>query len=241
MGVALSGLNALLDLHSRFGEFGKTVQIGRQGLYIAHHEQAAADAAVRAHGLADSLGAIVATDIFADTNLLPRLGAHPVTAADASPYEGATIIHDFNDPVPSAYHLQFDTLLEFGSLEHVFNLPVALANIMRMLKVGGRLMSLNPANNWLGHGLYQFGPELPFRVYQGENGFRIVSVKLVGIGDQPIELIDTGAAGMRNEIGTTAGPVDIITIAEKIADVEPFARWPQQGDYSHEWDRRAGA
>lgn len=236
MGIALSGLNALLDLHSRFGDFGKTVQIGRQGLYIAAHEQAAADAAVRAHGLADSLSAIVASDMFADTNLLARLGAHPVMAADASPYEGATIIHDFNDPIPVEYHGLFNTLIESGSLEHIFNVPVALANMMRLLAIGGRLVSIAPANNWLGHGFYQLSPELPFRVFQPENGFRIISVKLVEGDGRSVELTDRGAEGYRNELGATSGTTDLITIAQKISDVAPFARWPKQGDYAHAWE-----
>jgi hypothetical protein len=225
----------LIDLHKRHGSFGKTVQIGRQGLYVAPHERLAADEALRAYGIAQSLDAAVGSDHFADLRLLPLFGAGPILAADASDYEGATIVHDFNEPIAAEHHGQFHTLLELGSLEHIFNLPVALANLMRMLRLGGRLMSFSPANNWLGHGLYQLGPELMFRVFQPENGFRVESVRLAFVDGEVVELMDAGGQGYRNEIGQTVGATDLITVATKIADVEPFRRWPQQGDYAHAW------
>ena len=237
MGIALSGLNALLDLYQRFGEFGSTVQIGRQGLYLAEHDRGRADEAIRAHGLGSSFAAIVGTDQFADEHLLPALGAVPVIAADASPYEGASLVHDFNDPIPAEYHGRFDTLIDYGSLEHIFNVPMALANMMNMLKVGGRLTSIAPANDWLGHGFYQIGPELPFRVFQPFNGFEIVSVRFVGVSGKSVELTDRGAVGFRNEIMVTGEPTETITIARKIDDVVPFRKWPQQGDYVHAWER----
>jgi hypothetical protein len=236
MGIDLHGLRALLDLYARYGEFGQTVQLGRQGLYISEHQHPEADSMLRRFGFEQTWGSIIGSDQFADEHLLPKLGANPIIAVDASSYEGAGIVHDFNNPIASEHHGCFDTLLEFGSLEHIFNLPVAIANMMRMLRVGGRLVSLCPANNWLGHGFYQIGPELPFRVYQPENGFRLASVTLTGQSAEPIELTDQGAHGIRNEIGGTASQNYVITIAEKISDTEPFRRWPQQGDYQHAWE-----
>jgi len=241
MGIGVVALDGLVDLHRRFGDFGRTVQIGRQGLYFGHIERQIADLTVRQYGLADSFTDIVGSDQYADEHLLGRFGADPILAADASAYEGATIVHDFNTPISEQYHGRFDTLLEFGSLEHIFNVPTAMANMMRMVKVGGRIMSVAPSNNWLGHGFYQFSPELPFRVYQPENGFEIVSVRLCTGGQSPVDLLDQGDRGARNEIGTTAASTDLITVARKIADVEPFRRWPQQGDYVHAWDRLMAA
>jgi hypothetical protein len=240
MGIALTGIIALVDLHRRFGPFGRTVQIGRQGLFVVDHERPWADLALREQGIGESLAAIAGSDHYADEHLLPRFGADPIDAADASDYEGATIIHDFNSPIGQEHHGQYDTLIDFGSLEHIFNVPVALANMMKMLKIGGRLVSIAPSNNWLGHGFYQIGPELPFRVYQPENGFELLSVKLFGVQDVPMELTDKGAAGVRNEFGYTRQATDLVTIARKTAEVEPFRRWPQQGDYAHIWDASAG-
>jgi hypothetical protein len=101
--------------------------------------------------------------------LLRAFGATEIVSGDGSPYEGATFIHDFNNPLPEEITDQYDTVFDGGSLEHIFNVPVALANLMKLTRVGGRLLSVNGANNMLGHGFYQFSPELLFsRVFRAE-------------------------------------------------------------------------
>jgi 2-polyprenyl-3-methyl-5-hydroxy-6-metoxy-1,4-benzoquinol methylase len=77
---------------------------------------------------------------------------------DASPYEGADTIHDMNTPVPEAWHGRYDVVS--GSLEHIFNFSVAIANLANMLRVGGTIFVTTPVNNLMGHGVYQFSPEL---------------------------------------------------------------------------------
>jgi 2-polyprenyl-3-methyl-5-hydroxy-6-metoxy-1,4-benzoquinol methylase len=47
-----------------------------------------------------------------------------------------------------------------GTLEHIFDYPTAIKNCMKMVKPGGHLLLTTPANNWFGHGFYQFSPEL---------------------------------------------------------------------------------
>jgi hypothetical protein len=54
---------------------------------------------------------------------------------DASPYEGADTIHDMNTPVPEAWHGRYDVVIDSGSLEDIFNFPVAIANLANMLRV----------------------------------------------------------------------------------------------------------
>jgi hypothetical protein len=44
---------------------------------------------------------------------------------------------------------------------------------MQMLKLGGGYFASLPANNWSGHGFYQFTPELFYRTFSEENGFRV--------------------------------------------------------------------
>jgi SAM-dependent methyltransferase len=103
------------------------------------------------------------------------LGANEVVSFDASNYEGATVVHDFNLPI-GRFAEHFDVVFDAGSLEHVFNVPVALANCMRLLKIGGYYIAVHPCNNFFGHGFYQFSPELYFRVFSPENGFVIEHV-----------------------------------------------------------------
>src|SRR5262249_4812315 len=72
---------------------------------------------------------------FADDVLVP-LG-YRVDAMDNSNYEGATILHDLNAPIPSSLCESYDIVWDGGTLEHVFNFPLALHNSMKMLRHGG--------------------------------------------------------------------------------------------------------
>lgn len=111
--------------------------------------------------------------------LLKAMGAHQIVAVDASDYEGADVTHDMNLPVPSELCDRFDMVIDGGTLEHVFTPSVALANMMKMVRVGGSLIIWTPANNLCGHGFYQFSPEFFFSTLTDEHGFDLRHVSLV--------------------------------------------------------------
>jgi hypothetical protein len=116
------------------------------------------------------------------------LGASSITVLDASSYEGADTIHDMNTPVPEVWHGRYDVVIDSGSLEHIFNFSVAIANLANMLRVGGTIFVTTPANNLMGHGFYQFSPELMFRVFSEPNGFAVHKILLVEAGYPSVEL-----------------------------------------------------
>ena len=84
---------------------------------------------------------------------------------DASSFEGATVVHDLNLPITEALKGRFDVVCDAGTIEHVMNFPTAIRNCMEMVRVGGHLILGTPANNFFGHGFYQFSPELWFRLF----------------------------------------------------------------------------
>jgi hypothetical protein len=89
-----------------------------------------------------------------------------IQTLDVSDYEGADIIFDLNEPEPPPNLLgKFVTVLNGGTLEHVFNIPNALTCITRMLKVGGVVIHIVPTNNCVDHGFYQLSPTLLFDYY----------------------------------------------------------------------------
>ncbi|MEM6480699.1 MAG: class I SAM-dependent methyltransferase [Pseudomonadota bacterium] len=90
---------------------------------------------------------------------MKKLGFGDVETMDFSDYEGATIIHDLNRLPPPELEEQFDLIIDGGTTEHVFNIPFALEGLYRMLRPGGRLLSINGMNGWYNHGIYQFTPE----------------------------------------------------------------------------------
>jgi hypothetical protein len=47
-------------------------------------------------------------------------------------------------------------VIETGSLDHIFNFPVAISNLMQMTRVGGSVFLTTVANNLCGHGFSGF-------------------------------------------------------------------------------------
>jgi SAM-dependent methyltransferase len=102
-------------------------------------------------------------------DLLTALGASSVQALDYSDFEGATYTGDLNAPIDLGR--QFDTVIDFGTSEHIFNIAESLRNCIRLCKVGGRILHSQPANGDCGHGFYQLSPELFLALYSERNGF----------------------------------------------------------------------
>jgi hypothetical protein len=172
-------------------------------------------------------------DDFAE-GLFHRLGARTVHSMDASPYEGAGIIHDLNTPIPSSLTRQYTCVIDFGTLEHVFNFPIALKNATDMLSEGGCFLSSTVANNFMGHGFYQFSPELFLR-YLPANGFINVEVFLVPFRDFPylFKVNDPSAFGGRVEL-VNAEPVMMHVIAWKAKHMSTMVA-PIQSDYEEQF------
>jgi hypothetical protein len=172
------------------------------------------------------------------------LGTIELAVLDYSDYEGATLIHDLNQPVPEAWHQCFDAVIDGGTLEHVFDVREALANVMRLTAVGGRVFLSSPANNLCGHGLYQFSPELMFRVFAPAHGFRAERVELAEARYPNVSLVPMGVghrvrdpdeAGQRVGL-VTKRPVVMSVVATKVEHKQdPFESPPQQSDYTKRW------
>lgn len=107
------------------------------------------------------------------------LGFLEVHAMDISDYEEADIIFDLNCAnLPKNLNNQFDYIVDGGTLEHVFNVPNALENITKMLKVGGKVFHYLPASDYINHGFYSFSPSLLNSFYE-ENGFVIKESQII--------------------------------------------------------------
>ncbi len=98
------------------------------------------------------------------------LGFSKVDSLDYFPNENPTIIADLNKPLSSDLYNQYDLVYDGGTLEHCFNTKEVLANVIKLLKVGGRVVHTVPMTGWINHGFYQFSPGLFFDFY-GANGF----------------------------------------------------------------------
>ena len=164
------------------------------------------------------------------------LGARTVDSMDASGFEGATVVHDLNLPITEALKGRFDVVCDAGTIEHVMNFPTAIRNCMEMVRVGGHLILGTPANNFFGHGFYQFSPELWFRLFSPAQGFRVIRIVAVEYGPRSrwFEVTDPEMVRERVEL-TNRYPVLLMVLAEKTAEVALFQTYPQQSDYVPRW------
>jgi hypothetical protein len=167
---------------------------------------------------------------------LQFLGASQVHSFDYSDYEGATYIHDFNEKIPERFHNQYTVVLEAGSLEHIFNFPVAIENCMQMARIGGYYLGVSPTNNGMGSGFYQFSPELFFRVLNQQNGYSTRRMLLSEGRDSKKWYHVPDPEAVKRRVGfTNAVPTLLFILAKKESTCPIFATPPLQSDYVTTW------
>lgn len=235
MGISATNARLLLECRRAGMGFGRTLMLGRQNVYLSGSEFAALLHDMRMSDREALRSAVTKSGEFAEP-FFKALGATTVDSMDASGFEGATLVHDLNTPVPSKLWEAYDVVYDGGTIEHVFDFPRALANSMRMVKRGGHLILHTPANNMLGHGLYQFSPELFFRVLTPLNGFERLKIVVVeaGVGTRWYEAMDPMKARVRGEMANRV-PIWLHVEARKIGPTPETLAQVQQSDYQARW------
>ena len=236
MGLDISAVRFLLAARASGVSFERTVTIGRQGLFV---EAKTLDAVLPSAGAGHSMTGerLLAENAGFAEPFLRLLGATSVSSLDYSDYQGATHVHDMNAPVPETLRQQFSLVIDGGSLEHIFNFPQAVKNCMELVAPGGHFVCLTVTNNFLGHGFYQFSPELFFRVLSPANGFELR--RMVAYEDdysdvRYYDVSDPAAVGGRVTL-VNRYPTMLMVLARRVADVPIFATVPQQSDYVSTW------
>jgi SAM-dependent methyltransferase len=242
MGINKDIVSYLLDCHKNGVDFSKVCTIGRQELHGEPEELC--QSAARSHlpeaeqAVRKALGC---SPPFAEP-FFRALGAKEIVSFDNSNYEGASVLHDFNEPVPESYENRFTVVLDGGSLEHIFNFPVAISNCMRMLKEGGgHFIGLSYVNNAPGHGFYQFSPELMFRTFSETNGFGETEVCLLEHGGDGKRWRVTDPEAMKRRVQfVNTRPTFLFVRSRRMELRSLFAKWPIQSDYSALWSHTGG-
>ncbi len=228
MGVGYQGLQLALLAKRRNADFSRTITLGRQNHFM--HAQflqemcARFEVPLREQDVNDAFVNDYAEGVFR------ALGAKTVDSIDASGYEGATIIHDMNRPIGRSLIRKYTCVVDFGTLEHIYNFPTALKNATDMLVEGGCFLSVTIANNFMGHGFYQFSPELFLR-YLPANGFTDVEVYLVPFRNFPYFFKVRDPKELRGRVElVNAEPIVMSVIAYKRKHVSEMVT-PIQSDY----------
>ncbi len=71
----------------------------------------------------------------------------------------ADYAHDMNLPIDHHLIDRFNTIIDIGSTEHVFDTRQCLDNLFKMLRVGGHIMFHLPCSGYFDHGFFTFSPE----------------------------------------------------------------------------------
>lgn len=177
-------------------------------------------------------------DASAGEELIKHLGANHVNSMDVSAYEGASILHNLNQPVPEHLRLSFDMVYDGGTLEHVFDYPEALRNALSMVKEGGWFLSITPSNMWCGHGFYQLGPDVFRTILTAANGFELRFMAFALSTFSKEYWIWDPAPGKENgRLGTfSKHPACLLIAAKRISPALPEKLSVEQPDYVSRWE-----
>jgi hypothetical protein len=253
MAITYAGAQFLVNARLAGASFERTLTLGRQDLYVSP---------IRLTRLMKQKGLLADPAAFRNEitrwpyradSFLEALGARELQFMDSNPYEGADVIHDLNNPVPDSLKEKYDLVLDGGTLEHVFNFPIALKSVMEMVSVGGHAIFLAPTNNYPGHGFYQLSPELYYQALSEENGYRVEQMLAIEddlatswiLGRAPValeaqrgayEIPDPRLSGARVEF-TTTRPAQLFVLASRLDNVPVLASSPQQALYRTLWEQ----
>jgi SAM-dependent methyltransferase len=166
----------LLREHAYKAIDGDVLFVGRQTTFL---DERSLSQLLRRHGMAAPEGIEVEIDTFTrgaqgrrlitDRYFMKALGVQDVKFMDVSNYEGVDIIHDLGQPIDSTLHEKFDFIYNGGCFDNMFNPGVAIINLSKMLKPGGRIVCLESASSWNSPYLV-FSPGWFFDYY-ATNGF----------------------------------------------------------------------
>ena len=238
MGFDINGTRFLLDAKASGVNFEQVAMIGSQKMHLMPQALK-----VLFDRFGYTLSEVEISEILNEDErfaepFLRVLGAVQIDSYDASDYEHASVVHDMNTPIPDDCKNKYTVVIDGGSLEHIFNFPVAVKNCMEMVKLSGYYLGITPANNFMGHGFYQFSPELYYRVFCPANGF--ITEVIYIFEDMPnaqwVQLTDPDVLGKRVEM-VNSKPAYMLIRARRIEEKEIFKSTPQQSDYSATWKR----
>lgn len=226
MGIDAHGVRFLEYAVRANGPLKSTLTLGRQRLDVS------------ATDLRNYLGTTASGEYHAakyvDELLVQEFGATSVASIDASGYEQATYVQDLNLDLPPDFP-QFDTVIDAGTLEHVFDIRASFGNTARCCRLGGQILHVVPGNNFVGHGFYQFSPEFFFSLYSDARGFADTEVYLADLGRLNFWWKVTPPTGGARSTALSSRETYVLARTRKISEV-PAAYPVQQSDYVNTWE-----
>ena len=215
-----------LEEVSKKKNFGNVLTLGKQEMILTNEDRKRLNLFEKDY----------VNDEYIDKLLVDKFKANSVKSIDNSSFEGADIIHDMNKPIENLNE-KFDTIIDFGTSEHIFNVVENLSNISKFCKNDGIILHSLPANNNCGHGFWQFSPELFFSLYSENNGFSETEIFVFNTHNKyEWWKVEKQKLGERLEISSDA-PLYVLVKTIKKSEIQN--KDVQQSDYIERWNENS--
>jgi hypothetical protein len=234
MGIDIVGLEAILISLKYVTNKKNLLTLARQGI---HMYNADIDNLLNKHNLSHLTNKYGRRFDWCE-RLLHDLKFEQIDSIDNSPYEGATIIHNMNNPIPKTSK-KYNFIFDGGTIEHIFNTAQVCENIIDLLEVGGIFCSVTCNNNFSGHGIYQFSPEFFLSAFNKKYGMEIQELYLSQTDNERENWINVNdyninGGGRNCKSFDSTKPVYIIAIIKKISDTRENLITNSPNQYSYE-------
>ena len=225
MGITFQSFDLLKKNIEELGKLGDVLTLGRLGNQIDK----------KSLKLLDLENNSSFAQEYSERILIDYLGANLCDSLDKSNFEGANIICDMNEELKDI-NKKYDTIIDIGTSEHIFNINQNLSNISKLCKKGGRIIHCLPTNNQCGHGFWQFSPELFFSLYNEANGYTSTKLYLIDVYDKRnYWQITKQHNDERLELNSFTPLYIFVSTIKKFEDTFQKA---QQSDYEYAWDNK---
>jgi SAM-dependent methyltransferase len=183
--------------------------------------------------------------LISDAALFKLFGAGKVVALDHSDYEKADIIHDLRMPLPENLHCSADLVVDGSTLDNVFTPSTVLQNYSRLLRPGGRMLTLNAFSSY--GNAYVIMPPLWYVDYFVMNRFADCRVYIIvycetAANEFDMNVFNVDLTAVKNSgrnMGRFCAPYNMVTLVFAEKDAESTdERLPIQQDYrsAEDWD-----
>lgn len=220
MGIDTHSLNLLRYARLKYGDLGNTITLGRLAVLLG--PRAARQWAGTDRGA------------WCEPLLQNKFGATHVDSIDNSAYEGATIVADFNQPIASQLEGRYDTVIDFGCTEHIFDVAQSLHNVSALCKANGTILHCVPSNGACGHGFYQFSPELFRSWYSASNGYADTEIFLADLCEPHYWYRVPQPAGDQRINVRSLNDLYVLVVTRRTGGTDAIV---QQSDYAFTWSQ----
>jgi len=120
---------------------------------------------------------------------------------------------DLNLEIPKKYHNKYDLIYDGGSVEHVMNSFEALKSILKMTKVGGKIIHSTTVGDCLNHGFWTLNPVL-LKEFYTQNGCVLINIFLMDLNgtEHQLKRFNPDHLGVNGHISLKASLINSLQI-----------------------------